>query len=209
MRLFVLPLFVAALFFYSIPSFAGDFELEPINSFFIEPPKCDFHSDKCGRYKVRNVNIAGEGNVVYSNSGGFFNVTMEIRHDCKFCGNAINQIIVGLSSDDKAQISVWNGKQRSGGGMRVVNPGTSVASPAHDKFDGAEWVKVYFQIDVPDEKGVYYLRTRYSQAYTGNVLTHQDAQFEQKIATEPLKWWKVDRPNGPSSKSNIGAFVIQ
>jgi len=43
---------------------------------------------------------------------------------------------------------------------------------------------------VPD---VYYIRTRYAQAYTG-----QDA----------LKWWKVDRSHGPQEEANIGAVVI-
>jgi hypothetical protein len=186
--------------------------LEPIKNVFVEPFGCPSNSlrEDCGiRYKVRNVDIAGDGNIKYLETGGTYDVTMEILHDCMSCGNAINQIIVGLSSDEKAQISVWSGKQRSGGGMRVVNYGTSVESPAQENFEGAEWIKVYFKIEVPDEKGVYYLRTRYSQAYTGNVLTYKNALEQQQVATEPLKWWKVDRPNGPSSDSNIGAFVIK
>ncbi len=38
---------------------------------------------------------------------------MEVLHNCISCGNAINQIIVGLSSDQKAQVSVWNGKKEA------------------------------------------------------------------------------------------------
>ncbi|MDA0782360.1 MAG: hypothetical protein PQ612_07475 [Rickettsiales bacterium] len=218
MRLFVL-FFIVACFFYIETSLASpdsgeifDNEIEPINDVFVEPFGCPAGSSKedCGiRYKVRNVNISGEGNVVYLESGGLFHVTMEILHDCDFCGNAINQIIVGLSSDEKAQISVWNGKKRSGGVMKIVNPKTPVASFAEDNNIEAEWVKVYFVIDVPNKKGVYYLRTRYSQAYTGNVLTHENSHAEQEVAIEPLGWWKVDRLNGPSSKSNIGAFIVR
>ena len=78
--------------------------------------------------------------------GGEFPVSMDILHDCTSCGNAINQVIVGIGGEERAQISVWNGKQRSGGSVMVVNPGTPVQALAEDNPGRAEWVTVYFNI---------------------------------------------------------------
>jgi hypothetical protein len=178
--------------------------LEKIPDTFTEP-----YSESEIRYKVKNVNIDGEGKIKKSSSGGTYEVEMEILHDCESCGDAINQVIVGLSSDERAQISVWHGKNRSGGPSMIVNPGTAVASFVEDNYGPAEWVKVYFTIDVPDKPGEYYLRTRYAQAYTGNLLRNPKAIDEQEIYQEPLDWWKVDRPNGPLSDSNIGVIIVE
>ncbi|KEI71262.1 hypothetical protein [Endozoicomonas elysicola] len=170
----------------------------------------DFGGPKPGfRYKVKDLSIEGEGNVFYAEPGSQVYVEMDVLHDCTSCGNAINQIIVGLSSDHKAQVSVWNGKQRSGGGVKVVNSGTSVECLAEDNDGEAEWVTVGFQLTVPDQLGDYYIRTRYSQAYTGNLLTEDGRQIKQRAFEEPLKWWKVDRPSGPGEQSNIGKIIVE
>ncbi len=175
---------------------------EPIFDMFVE----DFGGPKPGfRYKVRNLQIEGGGNIFQTPIGGAFEIEMEVLHDCRSCGNAINQIIVGLSSDEKAQISVWNGKQRSGGPLKFVNPGTSVQCLAEDNEKEAEWVKVYFSLNVPNQDGIYYIRTRYSQAYTGNLMTDQAKHIKQPKYKEPLGWWKVNRP---STSSNIGKIVV-
>jgi hypothetical protein len=89
-------------------------------------------TEPCGggtgfRFKVRNVKIDGRGDTVRVRGGGPHELSFDVLHDCPECGNAVNQVIVGLAGEDRAQASVWNGKQRSGGGLRVVNPDL----PAH------------------------------------------------------------------------------
>jgi hypothetical protein len=172
--------------------------LEKINSEF----------DEGGRYRVRNVKIANSSNVYTMNGGGKVKVEMEIKHDCSFCGNSVNQVLVGLGGEDKAQLSVWNGKQRSGGGLKIVNPNSQLAAFAEDNAGQAEWVKVFFELTIPNKKGIYYIRTRYAQDYQGNIYTAQALKRQQPIHQKVLGWWKVDRPNGPDSKSNIGAIVV-
>lgn len=187
--------------------------LEPIAYTFVEPYQCGSNYPKgydCGiRYKIKNVSIESGGNLKKTTKGGIFNVTMDILHDCRSCGNAINQIIVGLSSDEKAQISVWNGKQRSGGDLKIVNRGTNFECLVEDNDYNAKWRKVYFSINVPHEKGKYYIRTRYAQAYTGNLLTEEGIKQNQPFYTDPLGWWKIDRANGPTESSNIGVIIVE
>ncbi|WP_247699117.1 MULTISPECIES: hypothetical protein [unclassified Streptomyces] len=66
-------------------------------------------------------------------------VTFDLLHDCSEGGNAVNQVIVGLAGQDRVQASVWNGEQRSGGEVKVVNPGTHVEALAEDNPGPAEW----------------------------------------------------------------------
>ena len=73
----------------------------------------------------------------------------------------------------KAQVSVWNGKKRSGGGVKIVNVGTKIECFAEDNSREAEWVKVTFCLRIPEKSGIYYIRNRYFQAYTGNLLTEE------------------------------------
>ena len=148
------------------------------------------------------------GNILDAERGGVYRVSMDVLHDCISCGNAVNQVIVGLGGEKQAQVSVWNGKQRSGGPLMVVNPGSSVAAPAEDNPGDARWVRVYFKIRVPDAAGTYYLRVRYAQAYQGNVFTAAGLKVKQPLFKKVLGWWRVDRPAGPGPESNIGAFVI-
>ncbi|XKK61563.1 hypothetical protein HFP71_00745 [Streptomyces sp. ARC32] len=66
-------------------------------------------------------------------------MSFDVLHDCSECGNAVNQVIIGLAGQDRAQASVWNGKRRSGGGLKVVNAGTPVEALAEDNAGPAEW----------------------------------------------------------------------
>lgn len=159
------------------------------------------------RFKIRNVSIEGKGNVFHTDKGGSFNVTMELLHDCLESDNAVNQVIAGLGGEKKAQVCVWNGKNFSGGPLCVINDDTEVACYGEDNFE-AEWVKVFFKITVPNTKGKYYIRARYAQDYVGTILTESAAGKKQPVPTKALGWWTVDRPNGPTEKSNIGLISV-
>ncbi|HOV13511.1 MAG TPA: hypothetical protein PK771_04440 [Spirochaetota bacterium] len=161
------------------------------------------------RFKTRNLKIENGDNVFKMKKGGTINVTMEILHDCNDCGGSVNQIIVGLGGEDKAQVSVWNGMNRSGGSVMIVNKGTDVQAYCEDNKGAAEWVTVYYSLKIPDKKGVYYIRTRYAQDYQGNLLTKEGKLFNQPVFEKVLGWWKVDRPNGPGPESNIGAVIVE
>lgn len=50
-----------------------------------------------------------------------------------------------------------------------------------------------FVLTIPSKAGTYFVRTRYAQAYNC-----QDA----------LNWWKIARPHGPTSESNIGVITV-
>lgn len=160
------------------------------------------------RFKIRNVNIQGAGPVLVVERGGTFEVSLELLHDCVSCGNAVNQVIVGLGGEARAQASVWNGKQRSGGETRIVNAGTDVQALAQDNSGPAEWVALRFPIQVSDAAGDYYLRARYAQDYQGNLRTEDALRYLQPVFPAPLGWWTVDRPNGPGPESNIGVIRV-
>ena len=106
---------------------------------------------------------------------------MSVLHDCRFCNNAINQVIIGLSSEHKAQISVWNGKQRSGGAIYTINPRSSVQTYGQDNRGEAKWVKVRYSLRLPKTPGKYDVRARYAQAYTGNILTEKGRSLIKKL----------------------------
>lgn len=168
-----------------------------------------FQGGKGIRFKIRNVRIDGQADVVHVRGGGSHQVSFDVLHDCWECGNAINQVIVGLAGQDRAQVSVWNGKQRSGGGVKVVNAYTSVAALSEDNPGPAEWVTVSCDLVVPDEPGVYSVRARYAQAYQGNLMTAEGRAIPQPEHQEVLGWWKVDRPEGPGPESTIGTIVVE
>ena len=94
------------------------------------------------RFSVRNLNLNGAGARLSMPGGGTVKATLEINHDCPACGGAINQIIVGLAGEDRAQACVWNGGQSSSG-----------------------WQTVSFTLKIPEAPGTYEVRTRYAQAY--------------------------------------------
>jgi hypothetical protein len=107
------------------------------------------------RFKIRGVDFDGQGNVLKVQRGGTYRVRFELLHDCSMCGGAVNQVIVGLEGQDRAQASVWEGGRFSGSG----------AGPAR-------WVNVSATLSIPNEPGFYAVRARYAQAYAGdpNVL---------------------------------------
>src|SRR6185437_167777 len=160
------------------------------------------------RFKIRDVQIDGQGDTVEVRGGGPHQLSFDLLHDCPECGNAVNQVIVGLAGQDRAQSSVWNGKQRSGGGRRVDNPGTDVEALAEDNPGPAEWVRVSCDIVVPDEPGSYSVRARYAQAYQGRLMTAEGRQVSQPEYQDVLGWWKVDRPDGPGPESAIGTITV-
>lgn len=84
------------------------------------------------RFRIRDVRIDGRGHAVRVRAGGSYELDLELLHDCPECGNAVNQVIVGLAGQDRAQASVWNGEQRSGGPLHIVNPWSHVAALAED-----------------------------------------------------------------------------
>lgn len=141
--------------------------------------------------------------------GGSYELDFDLLHDCPECGNAVNQVIVGLAGQDRAQASVRNGKQRSGGPLHVVNPGTSVAALAEDNPGPAEWVRVSCDVAVPDRPGTYSVRARYAQAYQGRLMTDAGRGVPQPEYPEVLGWWTVDRPDGPGPESTIGTITVE
>ena len=172
-------------------------------------PSTKVFTSRGDRFKITRVSIEGGNDHYRTRPGELVTITMAVRHDCRFCGNAINQVIVGLSSDIRAQVTVWNGKQRSGGKIYVINRGSNVETYGQANSGSAQWVDVTYQLRAPARPGSYDIRARYAQAYQGNILTDEGRKLPQKVAIEPLKWWKVDRPNGPDSKANIGTLVVQ
>ncbi|MDW6062055.1 hypothetical protein SAZ11_33590 [Streptomyces sp. FXJ1.4098] len=161
------------------------------------------------RFKIRNMKIDGQGDVIHVRGGGSHELSFDVLHDCSECGNAVNQVIVGLAGQDRAQASVWNGKQRSGGGLKVVNWGTDVEAMAEDNPGPAEWVNVSCDIVVPDEPGTYSVRARYAQAYQGRLMTAEGRTIPQPEYQDVLGWWKVDRPDGPGPESTIGTIIVE
>ncbi|MFI2672366.1 hypothetical protein ACH5AU_22880 [Streptomyces albidoflavus] len=161
------------------------------------------------RFKIRNVKIDGQADVVHVRGGGSHEVSFDVLHDCPECGNAVNQVIVGLAGQDRAQASVWNGKQRSGGPVKLVNAGTRVTALAEDNPAPAEWVNVACDLAVPDEPGVYSVRARYAQAYQGRLMTAEGRAIPQPDDQDVLGWWKIDRPEGPGPESAIGTIIVE
>ena len=161
------------------------------------------------RFKIRNVRIDGQGDTVHVRGGGAHELSFDVLHDCRECGNAVNQVVVGLAGQDRAQASVWNGKQRSGGGLKVVNPGTDVEAMAEDNPGPAKWVNVSCDIVVPEQPGTYSVRARYAQAYQGRLMTAEGRGIPQPEYQDVLGWWKVDRPDGPGPESTIGTIIVE
>jgi hypothetical protein len=161
------------------------------------------------RFKIRNVKIDGQGDTVHVRGGGSHELSFDVLHDCSECGSAVNQVIVGLAGEDRAQASVWNGMQRSGGGLRVVNAGTDFEAMAEANQGPAEWVNVSCDIVVPDKPGTYPVRARYAQAYQGRLTTAEGRTVPQPEYQDVLGWWKVDRLDGPGPESTIGTIIVE
>lgn len=94
-----------------------------------------------GRFTVRGLALQGEGNVLSLERGGRVNAQVDFAQHCPGCGGSINQIIVGLAGEPRAQACIYNGGGMSGG-----------------------WQRANFTLDIPDAPGVYEIRARYAQA---------------------------------------------
>ena len=95
-----------------------------------------------GRFSVRKLNLNRNGRHLEMKKGGQISATLQINHNCPDCGGAINQIIVGLAGEERAQACIWNGGKTSNG-----------------------WQTVKFKLTIPSAPGKYEIRTRYAQAY--------------------------------------------
>ena len=120
-----------------ITSCSGRADLEPVHFSFIE----EFNGGKANRFLIKNVDIEEQGNSILVRAGRTLTIQADIFHDCKECGNALNQIIIGFSKAEKAKACIWNG-----------GPGEG------------KWERVEFKLEVPAKPGIYYLRSRYAQA---------------------------------------------
>lgn len=179
--------------------------MEKVHSEFTE----EFFGGKGFRYKVRNVDLNSQGkNSIVVGKGAVVSVSMDILHDCSSCGSATNQIIVGLGGEPRAQVSVWNGGSRSGGSniKGIVGAGNVFFQ---NQIGSAEWVKVFFKIQVPRTPGIYYLRSRYAQHHFGKLLVGELKDTPQLDDSATLGWWTIDRPQGPGAEANIGAFIVE
>ena len=122
------------------------------------------------RFTVRNLALNGQGSVLTLAGGGTIRATLDVNQNCPSCGGAINQIIIGLGGAGQAQACIWNGGSSSNG-----------------------WQPTQFNLTIPNQPGIYYVRARYAQAFGCGTA---------------LNWWKVDRPAGPTEKANIGAVIV-
>ncbi|MEZ4264935.1 MAG: DUF4476 domain-containing protein [Myxococcota bacterium] len=95
-----------------------------------------------GRFTVRGLALQGEGNVLNLERGGQISGQLDFVHHCPGCGGSINQIIVGVAGEDRAQACIYNGGGQSGG-----------------------WQRANFTLSIPDAPGVYEIRARYAQAH--------------------------------------------
>jgi hypothetical protein len=175
----------------------------------LAPPTPAAEMVEASRFRIRNVKIDASGNAAEVQGGVPYRISFDLLHDCSMCGNAVNQVIIGLAGEDRAQASVWNGKQRSGGGAKVVNAGTSVQAVAEDNPGPAAWVNVWCDLVAPNKPGVYSIRARYAQAYQGRLMTAEGHKISQPEYQDALGWWKIDRPDGPGPQAAIGTIIVR
>ncbi len=163
------------------------------------------------RYKIRNVRFTQtKDSVAAIQSGTPLTVTLELLHDCAQCGDQLNQVLAGWSGQKDAEVCIWNGKQRSGGGVRFGRSSENGEPIIYEDNPGAaEWVTLQFSIPTPLKPGVYDLRTRYAQAPNGNLHTQEAQKLRQKTYFPVLYWWSKDRPEGPSAEATIAKIAVR
>ena len=105
------------------------------------PPTVHDPFTESGRYTVRGLRLGGQGNQVVA-PGGRLPGERELAHNCPSCGGAVNQIIVGLAGEPRAQACIYNGGP--------MTPG---------------WRSARFDLRVPSRPGLYEIRVRYAQAF--------------------------------------------
>ena len=116
-------------------------ESKPVEPVVQQPKLKDKFIEK-GRFSIRKLSLNKQGAILEMPKGGSLSAALQINQNCPSCGGAINQIIVGLAGEARAQACIWNGGQTSNG-----------------------WKKVKFKLTIPDAPGKYEIRTRYAQAY--------------------------------------------
>ena len=95
------------------------------------------------RFRTRNLNLGNGADFIEANKGQRLYASLSINHDCKSCGGAINQIIVGIEGEDNAQACIWSGGQTSGGWRENIR----------------------FSLTAPQRTGPHSVRVRYAQAF--------------------------------------------
>ena len=148
------------------------------------------------RFQIRNVSINGETDNATLPRGGKVEIELEVLHNCPECGGALNQIIVGIAGENKAQACIWQGMNYSSGiaSSCYTDKGQAYSGCSLNQKP-AVWEKKRFFLHIPNKAGIYSIRARYSQAYG----CHLGA----------LGWWKVDRPNGPEDSSTIATVTVE
>lgn len=99
-----------------------------------------------GRFQIRNVRIGGQPvgptAAVSLPSGGRVSVAVDLNHACPSCGASVNQIIVGLAGEARAQACLYSGPSSTYG-----------------------WRTATFELNIPSQPGRYDVRARYAQAW--------------------------------------------
>ncbi|MBN3924080.1 hypothetical protein [Nostoc sp. NMS4] len=112
--------------------------------------------------------LNNQGKVVTVSAGEKLNALVNYFYNCPTCQpTSSNQIIVGIAGEDKAQACIYNGGIKDSGSAK-------------------------FTLTAPNQRGTYYIRFRYAQAYGCN---------------DALGWWKVG--DEPPAEANIGLITVK
>ena len=143
------------------------------------------------RFKVRNLKMWVDGDGTFTKekatkhlsspflAGKTLEAEIEYFHDCQKCGNAINQILIGIVDTEvtdgppetRAVACIYNGGRESHG-----------------------WQKARFQIpDLPNADSDFDVRVRYAQDYSCNLAMKA--------------WWTIDKEKkGPRKENTVGSI---
>jgi|GEM_PF-2264948 len=105
-------------------------------------------SGSFGQVSLRDFRIGeGDGNVVVAGAGAPVRGSTAYEYNCPDCAaGSINQIILGIDGQDRAQACIYNGRIRGQGNAD-------------------------FTLTAPSEPGTYFVRFRYAQAFNcGDAL---------------------------------------
>lgn len=94
------------------------------------------------KFIAKDLKISGGGSIFINNEGGTFAAELDIFFNCPKCTSETNQLILGLSGQEKASNCIWTGGKISN-----------------------RWQTVKFFIDIPDEEGDYHIRIKDAQAF--------------------------------------------
>ncbi|MEH2362252.1 caspase family protein [Nostoc sp.] len=112
--------------------------------------------------------LNNQGKVVTVSAGEKLNALVNYFYNCPTCqSTSKNQIIVGIAGEDKAQACIYDGGIKNSGSAK-------------------------FTLTAPNQRGTYYIRFRYAQAFECN---------------DALGWWKVG--DEPPVAANIGLITVK